>query len=353
MSGYMTKMVGVFIGTPIKRAVVIGLSTLFITNCPQATGRTMHGYAFLQDTHIKFDTSESYDSLNRMKNTGANAIVLVPFFRQSKISSGEIGFSDAVTDHQLLAAIEQARRLNLKVILKPQILVKYGWSGDIRFGSDMDEERWFGRYHDLLAHYARIAQREHVDALVIGTELTGIESSTRWRPLISDMRKIYYGKLSYVAHGIDGVRRFSAWKDLDAISVSLYPKLGGNLESSQIRAHIEQTLVELKDSTDKLLRPVWVLEVGMPSVQGALQAPWDWYRLSEEGAKPDMEVQKVAVGQWLQALDKPWIEAVFLWCWYSDPKAGGSDNNDYTLQNKPAENQVKCFWAHNCAGRQE
>jgi len=343
-------MDGVFTGASIKRVVMIALTALMLSSCSNVSGKPLHGFTFLQDSKITLDNPLSRESLRRMKQTGANAVVLVPFLRQSKISSGEIGFSDAVTDHQLLTAIDNARRLNLKVILKPQILVKYGWAGDIRFGSDVDEERWFVRYHDLLSYYARLAQREHVDALVIGTELTGIETSQRWHGLIADMRKIYRGRLTYAAHDVESVKRFIAWKDLDAVSVNLYPKLGDSMDPALIREHVEASLAELKQATQNLSRPVWVLEVGIPSAEGALRTPWDWYRLSEEGAKPDPEVQNIAIRQWLKALEKPWIDAVFIWCWYSDPYAGGIDNNDYTLQNKPAEKQVNCLWGGDCIG---
>jgi len=338
----------VSINASIKNALIIGLSVFLLANCTHVVGKPMHGYAFLQDSEIKFDNPSSFEALRRMKMTGANAVVFVPFFRQSRISSGEIGFSDAVTDKQLIRAIDNAHHLRLKVILKPQVLVKYGWSGNIRFSTDNDEERWFERYNDLLAHYARLAQREHVDALAVGTELSGIETSPRWHRLISDIRKIYHGRLTYVAHGVEGVKRFSAWKELDAVSVSLYPSLGDSMDQKAIREHIEQTLSELKQATDTLSRQVWVLEVGVPSAQGGLRTPWDWYRLSEEGAKPDTEAQDIAIAQWLQALDKPWINAVFIWCWYSDPDAGGMNNNDYTLQNKPAEKQVDCLWSGKC-----
>ena len=116
---------------------------------------------------------------------------------------------------------------------------------------------------------------------------------------------------------------------------------------------MEQTLADLNKVIKDFARPVWVLEVGIPSARGALNTPWDWRRLNEGGAKPDVMIQSAAFGQWLEALDKPWIDAVFIWCWYSDPYAGGLDNNDYTLQNKPAEKRLSCHWAGDCSGSQK
>lgn len=342
------KMAGAFIAIRASGLLLAALALL--SGCAQLSDQPLRGFNFLQAPAVTLDQPAARESLRRMKQVGANSVVLVPFFYQRRAESGEIGFSDAVTDLQLTTAISHARRLKLEVVLKPQILVENGWAGDIRFGNDADEARWFGRYRDLLLHYARLAQREQVDALVIGTELAGIESSQRWHQLIDDVRKVYRGPVTYAAHGVEGVRRFPAWRSLDAVAVNLYPVLGEGSDAKEMRGHMEQSLAELREATRPLARPLWVLEVGIPSAQGALHSPWDWQRLSHGSARPDTATQSIAIGQWLAALDKEWVGAVFLWCWYSDPHAGGLDDNDYTPQNKPAEGQVRCHWLGNCEG---
>jgi hypothetical protein len=346
-------MAGVFTGVNIRWVVVNAMSAVLLLGSTQLGAKTLHGFNYLQVPSATLDQPSARESLLRMKNIGADSVVLVPFFRQGRPNSGEIGFSDAVTDRQLRSAIENARQLNLSVILKPQILVDTGWAGDIRFGNDIDEERWFERYRDLLTYYARLAQSERVDAFVIGTELSGIETSARWHDIVVAVRKVYRGRLTYAAHGVEGVKRFSAWKEMDAVSVNLYPSLGENNDTGAIREHMERTLTQLRESTQELARPIWVLEVGIPSAKGALNMPWDWRRLNESGARPDVLIQSAVFRQWLEALDKPWVDAVFIWCWYSDPYAGGLGNNDYTLQNKPAEKQVSCLWAGDCSGSQK
>lgn len=328
---------------------LLAVLLLSLTVSLPAAAAPLRGFNFLQGASVTLDHPAAGESLRRMKQVGANSVVLVPFFHQRHANTGEIGFSDAVTDRQLSAAINQARRLGLRVVLKPQILVEKGWAGDIRFGNDADEERWFGRYRDLLLHYARLAQREKVDAFVIGTELAGVETSQRWHALIGAVRKVYHGPLTYVAHGVDGVWRFPAWPSLDAVAVSLYPALGSS-EAPQMRDTMEKTLTELRRASQELARPVWVMEVGIPSASGALKSPWDWRRLRSDKVRSDTATQSVVIAQWLAALDKPWIEAIYIWCWYSDPHAGGLNDNDYTPQNKPAEQQVRCRWMGACEG---
>lgn len=333
----------------MARGLVV-MILIFAAACTATTAAPQQGFNLLQVPAATFDHPAAAESMRRMAETGANAVILVPFLQQGRAGSAEIGFSDAVTDRQLHVAIENARRLGLTIILKPQILVDDGWAGDIKFGSDADEERWFKRYRELLGYYARLAVRERVDTFVIGTELSGIETSTRWRDVIASVRAVFHGKLTYAAHGVEGVKRFSAWRELDVIGVNLYPKLGDKADKSSIRAIMDQTVKELKKLTREILRPVWVLEVGIPSAQGALESPWDWRRLSDNSSGPEPALQGIVLGQWLEALEKPWIDAVFIWCWFSDPYAGGMDDIDYTIQNKPAELGVKCQWAGECGG---
>jgi hypothetical protein len=326
------------------------LGVMILVFAAAATAAPQRGFNLLQLPAATFEQPAAAESMRRMAEAGSNAVILVPFLQQGRAGSAEIGFSDAVTDRQLHVAIENARRLGLGIILKPQILVDDGWAGDIKFGSDADEERWFERYRDLIGYYARLAERERVDTFVIGTELSGVETSARWRDVIASVRAVFHGTLTYAAHGVKGVKRFSAWRELDAIGVNLYPKLGDSADKSSVRARMDQTVKELKKLTREILRPVWVLEVGIPSVQGALESPWDWRRLSDTSSVPEPALQGMVLGQWLEALEKPWIDAVFIWCWYSDPYAGGMDDIDYTLQNKPAELEVKCRWTAECGG---
>lgn len=333
----------------MTRGLVV-MILIFAATTMAATAAPHQGFNLLQVPAATFDQPAAAESMRRMVETGANAVILVPFLRQGRAGSAEIGFSDAVTDRQLHVAIENARKLGLTIILKPQILVDGGWAGDIKLGNDADEERWFERYRDLIGYYARLAEHEKVDTFVIGTELSGTETSTRWRNVIASVRSVFHGKLTYAAHGVEGVKRFPAWRDLDLVGVNLYPELGDRVDKSSIRERMDQNVEELKKLTREILRPVWVLEVGIPSAQGALESPWDWRRLSDNSSGSEPALQDIVLGQWLEALDQPWIEAVFIWCWTSDPYAGGLDDIDYTLQNKPAEYGVKCRWAGQCGG---
>jgi hypothetical protein len=128
----MMPMAGVFTGKRNMVCMARSLVVMILIYAVAATAAPQQGFNLLQVPEATFDHPAAAESMRRMVKTGANAVILVPFFRQGRAGSAEIGFSDAVTDRQLHVAIENARRLGLRVILKPQILVEDGWAGDIK-----------------------------------------------------------------------------------------------------------------------------------------------------------------------------------------------------------------------------
>jgi len=302
----------------------------------------MRGFNALQHENAAWDKPVARRSFQHMVELGSNAVVLIPFLEQDSPASMVVRRSDAVTTRQLQAAIAYAHEYGLKIILKPQILVAESWAGEIDHEQPQQWRAWFASYSRHLLEYARFASAQRVDAFVIGTELYRAADRVDWPGLIQQVRSVYAGQLTYAAHNIDGVQRFRYWHELDAVSLTLYPSLGLSGTRADMQRHAEAAVEQLKQVIGKLDRPLWVLEVGMPSARGASSKPWAWHRL--KGATVDLRMQENALDIWLAALDKPWVDAVFIWAWYSDYNAGGSRNTDYTPQHKPAESVIRRYW---------
>jgi len=302
----------------------------------------MRGFNALQHENVGWDKPASRRSFKRMVELGANAVVLVPFLEQDSPASTTVRRSDAVTMTQLQAAIAYAHEYGLKIILKPQILVTESWAGEIDHERPQQWHVWFDSYSRHVVEYARFASAQGVDAFVIGTELSKASGQVDWSGLIKQVRSAYAGQITYAAHNVDGVKNFRYWHELDAVSLTLYPSLGLSGERDEMQQRIDAAVQQLKLAVEHLERPLWVLEIGMPSARGASSKPWEWQRLKY--AKVDLVLQKNALDIWLNALDKPWVDAVFIWAWYSDYSSGGSRNTDYTPQHKPAESVVRRYW---------
>jgi hypothetical protein len=306
----------------------------------------LYGATVLQQASATLDTAAAARSLKRLKDTGANSVAFIPFIRQAVETATELNAGIDVTDLELAAGIRSARRLGLRIIVKPQILVDSSWAGAVDPGSPEGWEAWFQNYNRLLVHYARLAQRERADIFVIGTELNRATAQPHWTRLIVNIRQEFSGHLTYAAHGPEGARRFAYWERLDSIGVTLYPPLVTAARPA-LDAQLEQTTRELRDLSKRHDLPVLVLEVGLPSARGAEHSPWQRPDPAAD-AVPDPALQAAVLDAWLEHLDHPWVRGVFVWCWYSDPAGGGAQDVDFTVQNKPAEAMLRCRWGNQC-----
>jgi hypothetical protein len=340
------------VSTSASRTAFAGVlvALAMLAGCSTAT-EPIRGYNLLQHRAVALGTPAAAQSMRALKATGANTVAFVPFIDQPDARHPELLPSRAVTDAQLRAGIRQARAAGLRVMLKPQLLVADSWAGGITL-EEADWSIWFGNYRRHLLGFAEVAAQERVDAFIVGTELSADAlSQPGWAQLIDAVKAIYPGPLSYAAHNAEGVARFLHWDRLDAVGVTLYPAFAGD-DPAQIQSAIESALAELLTAAEPWAKPVWILEVGMPSATGSLARPWDWRRLSEPGVEPDPHVQARVLERWLDLAEHAGVDALLVWAWFSDPSAGGTADVDYTPQRKPAEAVIRCRWTGRCEGLQ-
>lgn len=307
----------------------------------------LQGVNLLQSRQISFEQEPTSQALRQVRALGANAVAVVVFLEQEAPASTAIARSPAVTDAQLVAAIRTARSQGFRVLLKPQLLVPGSWAGRIEPPDDAGWKAWFDTYTGHMVAYARIAQAETVDVLVIGTELRRADRRPEWPQVIEAVRAEFRGELSYAAHDVEGLNAFAHWGLLDSAAVTLYPPLGADPARATMRGHIDAAVARLKKSAATAGKPVWVAELGIQSRHGAQARPWEW-RQPDHGAPPDPQLQADVIDLWLEALRGDWNRGVLLWAWSNDPSAGGGNDKDYLLQNKPAEGVLKCHWLHKC-----
>lgn len=324
---------------------LLGFCLLIAT---QAGAQPLGGFNLIQSERHRLGSAEAEQSFDLMAGTGACIVALIPFLWQPDEVSIDIVIGNAVSDAELVAGIRAAKARGLSVLLKPHVWVPERWAGAIDPPTHQ-RNAWFDRYAGILRQYAGLAEREKVDALALGTELVHFENSTRWRTLIAQVREIYGGRLTYVAHGLEGVNRFQFWDKLDFISLSLYPPLGEDPSRAALAAQMKPFAQELAELAARYDRPVWIAEVGLMSVEKAQKKPW--ISPEEYDGPPDPNLQALVLALWIAALDRPGIEAILVWRWFTDPNEGGLDNTDFTVQGKPAEKILRKFWqkrAKNC-----
>ena len=294
-------------------------------------------------------------SLSNLRSNHADFVTLIVPWYQSNNTTAAMGPGPLTpTDATLTSAINYAHSIGLKVNLKPHQYVgsAAGWRANL---NPPDKATWFKNYESMLAHYANIAQKNNVEQITIGTELINMTSpsidsvnTSRWQQIISNLRKIYSGKLTYSANWgesgwHDEKNNIEFWDQLDSIGISAYFYLTDNTQYTMqdLQAkwdHWNNT--HIKPLAQKHNKPIIFTEVGYRSIDGALQAPPRWQSTGPSDEQEQADGYEALLSYWD---NYPYVQGIHWWDWNSNPNGGGSGTTSYTPQNKLAES-VMAKW---------
>ncbi len=331
-------------------AALLALIGSFGERSARARERPFDGFNIIAVPGHPFGSPSSERALADAKSLGARAIAVIPFLWQADPASPDIARGEDMTDGQLRAAIADAHALDLAVVVKPQVWISKSWAGAVAMTSQAAWQKWFANYQKALVPIARVAEQQHAEALAIGTELAKTTQQPEWNEVIAAVRSVYHGRLLYVAHNVAGAETVPFWTRLDTIGVTLYPPLGADDDRDGRR----NTMHAIADRLDALAaqtgKPILVSEIGLRSAVGASAKPWE--SPEERRAAPDPALQAQVLADWLDILDRPSIQGVLIWRWFTDAAAGGPNDTDFTVQGKPAERVLTCAWTHRCSQRE-
>jgi len=283
-----------------------------------------------------------------------NWIVQTPFGWQPALDSPIIRLATdgnvywGETDEGLRITAQLARAAGIHTLLKPHIWIMRGggWRGEIEMKSDEDWDEWFNQYEKFILHYAKFAEENKIEALSIGTELhnTLKNHEKEWRNIITQIRKIYHGSLTYAANWYKEYEEVPFWDALDYIGIQAYFPLTDSDSDSE-----SATLDKLKKGWERHLRaiervhvkfdkPVIFTEIGYRSTPKAAREPWTWPARGKKD-EVDLQLQKRCYQAFFETpWQKQWMQGVYFWKWFPNhPRAGGESNDGFTPQNKPAE----------------
>ena len=265
---------------------------------------------------------------------------------QEKYDSTKIWSTDKTpSDRSLGHAIKMAQKLGLKVMLKPHLdlIDKFDgtyWRADIGFSKEKDWEKWFKEYEKFIIHYARIAKKLKVEILCVGTELAfTTQRVDQWREIISEVRKVYPGKIVYAANW-DNFKNIEFWDDLDYIGIDAYFPLTYSPSPSmdELRKGWEKWKYEIESWQGRMNRPVIFTEIGYASTAHAPYSPWK----GGSGGNADPDIQAKCYAAFFETIwNEPWMAGVYWWKWDTNVRAGGKYNRQFTPQNKPAQEIIE------------
>jgi hypothetical protein len=159
--------------------------------------------------------------LDRAVTRGVTDLQLVVQWMQTSTSALEIAPFESVHDTLLTWLMDEAKRRKLRVLLTPRVSVENEASWAARGLKPSSWDRWWWSYQRIALHYARVAATRKVSMYAVGSELSSTEGQLdRWRKLIKAVRKIYKGKLTYLA-AADGFDKVPFWDALDVVGIAV------------------------------------------------------------------------------------------------------------------------------------
>jgi hypothetical protein len=281
--------------------------------------------------------------LDRLVGLNVNSLSIVfPVYTDGVRSTAVHRGGDTPPDEVLASLIRMARARGFNVMLRPildEADLLPAWRGEIE---PRDPTAWFASYDALILSLARLAQREGVNSLVIGTELTSMEPyGDSWRSLIADVRHVYSGSVSYAFNwGTSFETGF--WSDLDFVSVDAYFPLDqapAGATAAPMAADWQRWLAVIEQANAPFHKSIVFTEVGVVPKTGAHLRPWD----SSIRRAPNLDEQQAYYAATCDAVP-PAVDGMYWWA--TGPSLPhGLTPDDYSPLARPAEDVVRSCYA--------
>lgn len=288
--------------------------------------------------------------INYAISLNANSIALSFPFYTSGITSDQVYAKSGVTPTPahiaifLAAAAQSHIRVTLRPVLNEDALVEQNslaWRGSIE---PADLAAWFRSYRRLLLPYLAVAQAGHAATFVVGTELESLERSPDWHTLISSVKAVYSGQLSY-DENFDEFAAGPAVLPLETDDVDAYPRfdLPDSASVGQLTSAWDAWLGAHPLS---VRRQLTLSEVGIVAVANSYSDPGAW--ISTASLPVDVRVQ----ANWYRAVcdaisDEHVGGGVYWWeiSFDADPAHPGPFLSDrLTFLGRPAAQVIRnCF----------
>ena len=297
-------------------------------------------------------------------NNHVNWIVQTPFGWQEDYNTPQLhlkteGVYWGETDEGLTVTTDLAQSFGIHTLLKPHIWLTDAsegkWRTEIEMASEQDWQEWFANYRTFILHYARFAQAHNIEALCIGTELqtTAVQREGDWRSLITEIRQVYDGQLTYAANWYEAFESIQFWDALDFIGIQAYFPLANtdNPTVDELNASWQRYIPNIEAVHDQYQKPVLFTELGYRSEENAAIAPWEWPDWGEElrptklATEAGLATQRNCYEAFFQTIwSQDWFAGVYIWKWFPKLQPGSDAiGRGFTPQNKPAE-RVMAQW---------
>lgn len=329
--------------------LTIGLFFLF-SACAMVSKNTekINGVSFvasrdsINNTHVK-----------PVIKINANYVAIMPFGFIRELSHPEIMFNAnrqwfGETKTGVKQYVEAFKNEDVKVMIKPQIWVSRGeFTGSIKMTSEEDWQILEASYTKFILDFAKVAEDVNAEIFCIGTELEGFIDNRPeyWKQLITKIKQVYKGKLTYAANWNE-YDRTPFWEHLDYIGIDAYfPVSDEQTPTLEVcKTGWLKHKPTIKTFSETYNKPILFTEFGYRSVDFSGKHPWN---SDTNITMVNFEAQTNTTQILFETFwDEDWFAGGFLWKWFHDYEtSGGENDSQFTPQNKPVEAVIQAHYA--------
>ena len=281
------------------------------------------------------------DSLAELETLGVEWVALHPYAWVRR--TGEVRFRTVSESDYLPRAGEMIRAAGMRIFWKPHLGYwgNFEWRGAIEFGDETAWNLFFSGYRGFILDQARFAERIGAEIFALGVELELTTQRPEWRELISELRGVYSGQLTYAANW-DRLDRVPFWNELDLIGVHAYFPLSGDreprlddLERGWDRAFAELAAVSARHGD----KPVLFAEIGYNRALTAAAEPW---RYEMEDSAPTRRLRSDLMRLAIRRIERePLVRGMFWWKWIPGPNR---HDRDFSMKDPEARQVLAELW---------
>ncbi len=292
---------------------------LFLSIADQSFAKT--SAAFMRGVTVScpragaiWGSPEMDTSLDKIKKIGANWVAIHPYGRVAR--NGQVTY-----DSKMLApggyldrAAVKAKNQGVKLFIKPHLGYwgSFSWRGDIGFGdNEKNWNRFFETYSKFIIELAKYSERVKAPLFSIGLEYKKTTHRKEWLLILTKIRKVYNGKLTYSANW-DHVDKVPFWNKLDLIGVQAYFPL----DQKNIQKSWKDIFKKLKALSSRVGgRSIVFTEIGYDRSPSAAKYPW---KSAEVGVNKSKSIPlRTTLVQEVLKLEGhyPTLAGVFWWKW--------------------------------------
>jgi hypothetical protein len=288
-----------------------------------------------------------------VSETGASWIAIVPY-AFLRPGTNEVLFKEnggqwwGERPAGVKETIRLAHEQGLKVMVKPQVWIPNHWTGNLDFSSEEDWKTWETTYERYILRFAALADSAGTDMFCIATEFNAAiqKRPQYWNELISKIKNIYKGKLTYSANW-DDWDKVPFWKELDYIGLGGYFPLVAETtpKVEDLKAAWQPIKERLKTYSQQQGKPVLFTEFGYLSVDSCGWRNWELER-GIEGRNINEQAQANCYEALFSTFQhEDWWAGGFLWKWFPNMRGHeGYPERDYTPQGKAGEQTLRKWY---------